>query len=223
MENLAHNISISINEKLFLKNPESTALGKNIIEHSILLINEIGFENFTFKKLGEKIQSNESSIYRYFENKHKLLIYLSTWYWSWIEYRIVFSTHNVKLPIEKIEKTIEIIANNVENDDRTVHINESILNKIVIAEFSKTFLTKEVDQEIKEGFFNVYQRIVNRLENMITELNPNYTFAKTLASSIVQGALHQHYLKEHFSNLTNLSEVNSLNAFYVNLIKKVVL
>ncbi|MDK2771715.1 MAG: TetR/AcrR family transcriptional regulator [Flavobacterium sp.] len=223
MENLAHNISISINEKLFLKNPESTALGKNIIEHSILLINEIGFENFTFKKLGEKIQSNESSIYRYFENKHKLLIYLSTWYWSWIEYRIVFSTHNVKLPIEKIEKTIEIIANNVENDDRTAHINESILNKIVIAEFSKTFLTKEVDQEIKEGFFNVYQRIVNRLENMITELNPNYTFAKTLASSIVQGALHQHYLKEHFSNLTNLSEVNSLNAFYVNLIKKVVL
>ena len=223
MENLAHNISISINEKLFLKNPESTALGKNIIEHSILLINEIGFENFTFKKLGERIQSNESSIYRYFENKRKLLTYLSTWYWSWIEYRIVFSTHNVKLPIEKIEKTIEIIANNVENDDRTAHINESILNKIVIAEFSKTFLTKEVDQEIKEGFFNVYQRIVNRLENMITELNPNYTFAKTLASSIVQGALHQHYLKEHFSNLTNLSEVNSLNAFYVNLIKKVVL
>lgn len=223
MENLAHNISISINEKLFLKNPESTALGKNIIEHSIFLINEIGFENFTFKKLGKRIQSNESSIYRYFENKHKLLIYLSTWYWSWIEYRIVFSTHNVKLPIEKIEKTIEIIANNVENDDRTAHINESILNKIVIAEFSKTFLTKEVDQEIKEGFFNVYQRIVNRLENMITELNPNYTFAKTLASSIVQGALHQHYLKEHFSNLTNISEVNSLNAFYVNLIKKVVI
>lgn len=158
MENLDQNISVSINEKLFLKNPESTALGKNIIEHSILLINEIGFENFTFKKLGERIQSNESSIYRYFENKRKLLTYLSTWYWSWIEYRIVFSTHNVKLPIEKIEKTIEIIANNVENDDRTAHINESILNKIVIAEFSKTFLTKEVDQEIKEGFFNVYQK-----------------------------------------------------------------
>ena len=82
MQNILSNIIISVNDKLYVKNPETSELGKKIIEQSILLIDEIGFENFTFKKLGEKINSNESSIYRYFESKHKLLLYLSSWYFS---------------------------------------------------------------------------------------------------------------------------------------------
>ena len=78
MQNLLSNLKITINEKLYVKDPETSELGRNILKNSILLIDEIGFEAFTFKKLGEKIQSNESSIYRYFENKNKLLVYLST-------------------------------------------------------------------------------------------------------------------------------------------------
>lgn len=220
MDRLIQNLNFSINEKLFVKNPESSDLGKKIIQNSILLIDEIGFEAFTFKKLGAKIHSNESSIYRYFENKHKLLIYLSTWYWSWIEYRIVFNTQNIKNPIEKIAKAIAIVAKKIEDDDTTKYINESVLNRIIIAEFSKTFLTKEVDKENKDGFFKVYKSIINRIETMIEEYNPKYPFAKTLASTIVEGSLHQHYLKEHFSNLTNLSEEDCLTDFYVELVKK---
>ncbi|MEY2923138.1 MAG: hypothetical protein RL108_1764, partial [Bacteroidota bacterium] len=74
MQTILSNITISVNNKLYVKNPETSDLGKKIIEQSILLIDEIGFENFTFKKLGEKINSNESSIYRYFESKHKLML-----------------------------------------------------------------------------------------------------------------------------------------------------
>ena len=116
MTNLLANLSISVNEKLYVKNPETSDLGKKIIEHSILLIHEIGFESFTFKKLGDKIQSNESSIYRYFENKHKLLLYLSSWYWSWIEYRLVFATTNVSDPMEKLAKAIEIVTEEIKDD-----------------------------------------------------------------------------------------------------------
>ena len=58
---------------------------------------------------------------------------------------------------------------------------------------------------------------------MIEEVNPTYKYAKTLASTIVQGALHQHYLKEHFKNITNLSESNCLADFYIDLIKKTIL
>ena len=85
MQDLLANIKIQVNPKTYVKDPETSDLGKKIIQNSILLIDEIGFEEFTFKKLGEKIGSNESSIYRYFENKHKLLVYLSSWYWSWME------------------------------------------------------------------------------------------------------------------------------------------
>ncbi|MGB3151012.1 MAG: TetR/AcrR family transcriptional regulator, partial [Maribacter sp.] len=65
MERLLQSVKIAINEKIYVKDPESSDLGKRIIEQSILMINEMGFESFTFKKLGIKIKSNESSIYRY--------------------------------------------------------------------------------------------------------------------------------------------------------------
>ena len=198
MKNLISNIKIAVNNKLYVKDPETSDLGKKIIQNSILLIDEIGFELFTFKKLGEKIQSNESSIYRYFENKHKLMLYLSSWYWTWIDYNLVFSTANIANPSEKLEKAIKIVTQNITDDLETPHINEEILNRIIISEFTKTFLTKEVDEENKEGFFLVYKQVVNRIIEFITEVNPNYKFPKSLASSVVEGALHQQYIKKTF-------------------------
>ena len=123
MQNLLSNLKITINEKLYVKDPETSELGRNILKNSILLIDEIGFEAFTFKKLGEKIQSNESSIYRYFENKHKLLVYLSSWYWSWMEYRMVFATANIQNPITKLEIAIKLVTDNVIDDTATPHID----------------------------------------------------------------------------------------------------
>ncbi|WP_320815363.1 TetR/AcrR family transcriptional regulator [Flavobacterium sp.] len=221
MQNLLSNLKITINEKLYVKDPETSELGRKILKNSIILIDEIGFESFTFKKLGEKIQSNESSIYRYFENKHKLLIYLSSWYWSWIEYNLVFATHNISDSLNKLCISIKIITQNIIDDKNTPHIDESILNRIIISDFSKTLLTKDVDTENKEGFFLVYKRVINRLIDMITEVNPKYPYAKSLASSIVQGALHQHYLKDHFKTITNLSDKDCLSDFYIHMIKKI--
>lgn len=219
MQNVLSNIIISVNSKLYVKNPETSELGKKIIEHSILLIDEIGFENFTFKKLGDRIQSNESSLYRYFENKHKLMLYLSSWYWGWIEYRMVFTTNNVSNPMERLKKAITIVTEKVEDDSSTLHINESILNKIIIQEFTKTIITKEIDEENKEGFFLVYKRVINRIIEMINEVNPNYIYSKTLASSIVEGALHQHFLKDHLTTITDCNKDNSPTDFYLNLIE----
>lgn len=219
MHNILSNIIIAVNDKLYVKNPETSELGKKIIEQSILLIDEIGFENFTFKKLGEKISSNESSIYRYFESKHKLLLYLSSWYWGWIEYKLAFATTNVSNPMERLIKGITIVTEKVEDDTTTLHINESVLNRIIIQEFTKTLLTKEVDEENKIGFFLVYKRVINRIIEMITEVNPEYPYAKSLASSIVEGALHQHFLKDHLKTITNCNETVSPTDFYINLIK----
>ncbi len=220
MQNILSNIIIAVNDKLYVKNPETSDLGKKIIEQSIVLIDEIGFENFTFKKLGEKKNSNESSIYRYFESKNKLMLYLSSWYWGWIEYKLVFATNNVEEPMQRLKKAITIVTEKVEDDNSTLHINESILNNIIIQEFTKTLLTKEVDEENKEGFFMVYKRIINRIVAIITEVNPNYSFAKSLASCIVEGALHQHFLKNHLKTITNCTEKNSVTDFYIDLVEK---
>jgi len=70
---MAIGIKISLNEKLYLRDPQDSTLGKKIIRYSILLIDEIGFEAFNFKKLAIKMESTEASVYRYFENKQFLL------------------------------------------------------------------------------------------------------------------------------------------------------
>jgi AcrR family transcriptional regulator len=185
------------------------------------LIDEIGFDNFTFKKLGEKIGSNESSIYRYFENKHKLLVYLSSWYWSWMEYKLVFATTNILDPKEKLTKAVTIVTEKVLDDGKTEHINEAILNKIIIAEFTKTFHTKEVDRENKEGFFLIYKKVINRIVAMVNEVNPEYPYAKSLVSTIVEGSLHQHFLTEHLKTITDCNDSASITRFYLNLTENI--
>jgi AcrR family transcriptional regulator len=218
MNALIANLKVQVNPKIYIKDPETSVLGRKIVEQSIILIEEIGFDNFTFKKLGERIGSNESSIYRYFENKHKLLIYLSSWYWSWMEYRIVFATANITDSFEKLCKALTILTDGIEDDANTAHVNEVLLNRIIITEFTKTFLTKEVDQENKEGFFLIYKSVINRLVGFIREVKPDYQYSRSLASAIVEGSLHQHFLKDHFKTITDCSDGLNPTTFYLHLV-----
>ena len=217
MKSILTNLKIVVPEKIFIKDPESSELGKRIVQNSILLIDEIGFDSFTFKKLGEKIGSNESSIYRYFESKHKLLLYLSSWYWAWIEYQLVFETHSISDNKEKLTRAIEIVCRTINEDNNFVHINEVVLNAIIINENSKSFLTKEVDKENKDGYFVIYKRIVKRLRDMIQIAQPNYQYASSLASTILEGSLHQHFLKDHFTSITDCKKNVSPSDFFINL------
>ncbi|WP_298366794.1 TetR/AcrR family transcriptional regulator [uncultured Lutibacter sp.] len=220
MKSLLSNIKIEVPKGLYLKDPESSLLGKNIIEHSIIFIEKNGFENFNFKKLGKIIESNESSIYRYFESKHKLLVYLTSWYWSWIEYQLVFETYNLNIKEDKLKKAIEIVTKTTKKDSNYNHINEVLLNHIVINENSKSYLTKNVDLENKEGSFTSFKRVVQRLSEIIYEYNKTYKYNLSLASTIIEGALHQHFLKAHFKSITNCNVINTPTTFFTDLALK---
>ena len=221
MKQLLSQIKIEVNKNLFLKDPESSDLGKRIVQNSILLIDEIGFEQFTFKKLGKEIGSNESSVYRYFENKHKLLLYLASWYWGWKEYQLVFSTANISEPQVKLQKAVQVLTRQVEKDSFVSHVDEVALNRVVVNEFSKSYLTKEVEKENKEGFFAVYNRLVLRLKDLILEVDPDYQYPSSLASTILEGSLHQHFLKEHFSALTECNAKVSPSEYFVHMVNNI--
>lgn len=211
-------VKVMVHEGLYKKDPETSELGRKIVGEGILLIDELGFEQFTFKKLGDRIQSNESSIYRYFENKHMLLLYLASWYWGWLEYRLVFQTTNISDAKEKLTKAIEIFSSSILQDINFSHINEEMLHRIIVNEYSKSYLTKEVDSENKQGFFSVYKRLVLRLSEMISEVSPSYAYSLSLASTVVEGTLHQQYLKEHFPSLTDFQKSDSHKDFFCELV-----
>lgn len=220
MQKLSSTIRIEVNPKIYVKDPESSDLGRRIISESIKLLDKIGFEEFTFKKLGDQIGSNESSIYRYFENKHKLLVYLCSWYWGWTEYQMAFSTANIANPTEKLKAAINVVTRQLTDDPDTDHLNEQVLQRIVISEFFKVLQTREVDDENKEGFFLIYKGVINRLRAIIEEVNPDYPFSRSLASTVVAGSLHQHFLGAHLKTITNVGPTTSATEFYTHLTLK---
>lgn len=217
MKNL--NIRIHTSPTLYFKDPESSDLGRHIVCKSIEMINSMGFEAFTFKKLGEAIGSNESSVYRYFANKHTLLIYLVNWYWSWMDYKIVLQTANINDPKEKIKLSIELLAADIKQDSDFSFINEILLNKIIIMESSKAYHNIDIDSENEKGFFKTYKHVVQRVSEFILEYNPKFEFPHMLISTVIEGAHNQRFFAAHLPSLTDFKQgENSITRFYTNLV-----
>lgn len=199
-------ISFRLNENLFLRDPQSSELGQNIVRYSIELIDRIGFEHFTFKKLADKIDSTEASIYRYFENKHRLLVYLIDWYWTWIDYRIEFAMQNLGSPEERLQAALKVVVEEKRNDPGIAFVDEQALQRIVMAEFDKTYLTKQVDMDNKEGLFLPYKAVCNRLAEQIKLANPNYPHPHTLISTTMLSINHQLFYAQHLPSLTDIKK-----------------
>lgn len=199
-------VQIKMNEELYLRNPEGSELGKKIIQYSIQLIYKNGFESFTFKKLAEEINSTEASVYRYFENKHRMLIYIVAWYWSWLEFQINYQTNNILDPSVKLKKIIKLLASTVEDDEVTIYINESLLHQIVISEGSKVYLTNHVGQDNKHQFFKPYKQLCATIGTIISEYNPTYKYPKSLATTIIEMAHYQNYFMVNLPTLTDFGE-----------------
>lgn len=212
-------VSIAVSSTLYIRNPESTELGQKIVCTSIKMIDELGFESFTFKKLGQEIGSNESSIYRYFESKHALLVYLVSWYWSWIEYKLAFATTNVTDPSIKLLRAIELLTQDVIQDTTISYVNEVILHRIIITESSKAYHTKDIDKENSKGYYKTFKRVVQRVSDLVQEIDSTYAYPHMLISTVIEGAHHQRYFSKHLPSLTDVAEgKNDITKFYTELV-----
>src|SRR5690606_36978101 len=186
---------------------------------SIEMIDQIGFEAFTFKKLALQIGASEPSIYRYFESKHKLLLYLLAWYWNWMDYKLMLATTNVPSPEERLSICIRLLSHPIEKDTNFEHMNETALYKIVVSESSKVYLIKEVDKVNKEGLFISYKRLCNRVAAIVQEINPAYKFPKALISTIVESSHDQKFFAEHLPSLTDVdAHTNNTTDFLTELV-----
>ncbi len=214
-------LQIKMNEGLFLRNPEQSELGKKIIMHSIVMIHKHGFEALTFKKLAQDIGTTEAGIYRYFENKHLLLTYIISWYWSWVEFQIVFQTNNIKNPKVRLKKVIKILASAMEVDDTISYVNSSLLHQIVIAEGSKVYLTKQVGEDNKLQFFKPYKDLCASIGDIISECNSTYKYPRSLATTIIEMAHFQNFFMKNLPSLTDFGkskEDSKIIAFLSDLV-----
>jgi len=221
MDNLLANLKIKVSDGLFQIDPFTSKLGKSIIFHSVDMITDLGFEKFTFKKLGESIGSPEASIYRYFKSKNQLLCYLISWYWGWMECRLILEIANINSPIVRLEKSIALVLSNANENILIENVEVYKLHQITISESIKTYLNKDVDNANKEGAFLNYKQFVERISKIINEINPNYKYPQMLLTTIIEGAHLQSFFGEHLPRLTNKQNTSDyISDFYINLAKQ---
>ncbi len=206
---MTQRVRLQVDEKLSLKDPMSTELGESIIEHGILMLDELGYEAFTFRKLAERIGTTEASIYRYFKSKHRLLLYLTSWYWSWVEYRLLLATANVPSAEERLRLALRELTQKIYEDESTPRIDEVALYRVVVAESSKVYLNSEVDAQNRDGLFRSYKRLCRTVADIISEVSPTYRYPVALVSTVVESSHLQKYFSEHLPALTEVRDANA--------------
>lgn len=196
-------LKFKLNEKLYIKDPENSEIGKSIVKNAIDLIYEKGFESFTFKKLAFEINSTEATIYRYFSSKYKLLTYILNWYWSYMEFISKMRLMEIKEPFSKMDKLLEIITHNNDWDDDIDDYDLSKLHQVVITESSKSYLVKEVDEINKEMVFNPLKSLCHFFSEVISEARPDFSYPTSFASTLLETAHDQQFFSEHLPKLTD--------------------
>lgn len=200
-------ISIVLAEKYFKKDPQSSELGRKIVSEGLVVLDELGFEAFTFKKLAEHIESTEASVYRYFKNKHKFLVYLSTYYWSWLEYVIEFETHHIDDAKLKLERIIAIICHAQDFPEALdlPGVDLSKLRRVIDTESDKTYLNRRVDEINSKGLFTGYKSLCSKIAEVVSQINAKYPYPRALVSMIMEASHQQVFFAQHLPSLTNIS------------------
>jgi AcrR family transcriptional regulator len=205
-------LQMKMNPKLYVRDPEQSVLGRRIIEQSISMIYKLGFEDFTFKKLAAETGTTEASIYRYFENKHRLLTYIIAWFWTWLEYQVMYHTNNVNSPKDKIHIIIQLLAFRIKDEITFQHINKDLLYQIAITEGSKPYLTKHVNKDNKDRLFKPYKDLCGRIAQVFQQYNPKYKYPRSLSSTLLEMAHYQFFFKHHLPSLTDFANEKDDNS-----------
>lgn len=203
-----YSLSFKVNEKIYLRDPEGTELGKQIVKNAIDLIYQLGFEHFTFKKLAKEMHTTEASIYRYFENKHRMLLYILNWYWTYLEYLVVVQLQPIADSKAKLGRLIELLTHPLPESEGRSDFNKNFLHQIVISESSKVYLVKEVKKINEDAVFKPYKDLCARISEIIQSHNAAYEFPHSLSSTLIETAHSQLFFSQHLPKLTDAGKKN---------------
>ena len=89
-------------------------------------------------------------------------------------------------------------------DINVAYVDERALERIVSSEFEKTFLTKQVDADNKEGLFMPYKSLCKKIASIIKQVSPGYEYPHSLASTVLLMVKHQLYYAQHLPALSDI-------------------
>ena len=76
---------------------------------------------------------------------------------------------------------------------------------MIIAEGSKSYHTKSVDDENNDGLFLNYKQLVEKVSLVIMAIRPDFAYPHALASNLFEMANNHIYFAKHLPRLTDVS------------------
>ncbi|MCC7502644.1 MAG: TetR/AcrR family transcriptional regulator [Flavobacteriales bacterium] len=180
-------------------------MGLRILTEGLVLMNELGLEAFTFKKLAERIGCTEVTVYHYFTNKQRLLQYYFQFYWLWLRTHGEQEGHNVKDPVERLHGTIRALAGVWSASAPAAQLDPKALRDLVVNEGSKSFLHKNVDTDNELKLFKPYKDLCAQVAAEVKACAPRLRSARSFATTLVEMSHSLEFAMHHLPALTELS------------------
>jgi AcrR family transcriptional regulator len=196
-------LKINVSPALFLRDPEDTDLGRRIVVVGVERIVSEGYETFTFKKLAEHLNSTEASIYRYFESKQHLLMYIFYRYWEGMKVNLTIDLQKAEGGKERLKRVVKFICM-PQWHVKDQMIDELQLMELAQSESSRIYIFNQVDEYNKNGMYLAYKSLVELIANEIISYKNHYTYAHSLASVLLNSVVNQLYYANHLPSLTDI-------------------
>ncbi|HMQ06578.1 MAG TPA: helix-turn-helix domain-containing protein [Saprospiraceae bacterium] len=197
-------VSVNVNHSIYLKDPLETDLGRRILSQAVVLFDEAGLNAFNFKELAARISSTEASIYRYFENKHMLLLYLTCWYWEYLFYLLEMNLRNISDPEEKLNIAVKTVVSGLLDTNENHFLDHEKLQHLMVDLSINAYHSKNIEEENRAGIYDNYMALSAYLSGIIKEVNPEFKYPRSLATTILEMATNHLYFAKHFPEMTEL-------------------
>ncbi|HEY0978299.1 MAG TPA: TetR/AcrR family transcriptional regulator [Flavobacteriales bacterium] len=180
-------------------------MGTRILAEGLVLMNEIGLEAFTFKKLAERIGCTEVTVYHYFANKQRLLQYYFQGYWLWLATHCKQEGRALKDPKARLHGDIRALCGLWPADALAAQFDPADLRQLVINEGSKSFMHKNVDSDNKLKLFQPYKDLCAHVASELKVCAPRMRSSHSFATTLVEMAHSLEFAMYHLPALTELS------------------
>lgn len=204
---------------LALRDVNSSTGGRILLE-GLVLMDDLGLEAFTFKKLAERIGSTEVTVYNYFANKQRLLQYYYQVYWLWLAMHCEQEGRQLKDPYERLCGDIRVLCGQWSKDHRAGQFDPQLLRKLVVNEGAKSFLHKNVDSDNELKLFKPYKDLCSHIAGEVKACAPRLRTARSFATTLVEMSHSLEFAMEHLPALTELStkqDRKQLAAYLIDL------
>lgn len=209
--------------ELFLRDPESTRLGKAMLVEGIVLMNELGLEAFTFKKLAVRIGCTEVSLYKFFPNKQRLLQYYFQFYWLWLRQLCGGFAERSLDPRKTLKQVVEALCGVWPKELPAAQLDPYGLRLLHIEEGTKSYLHKNVDADNARLLFLPYKALAAFIAECMVACRKDVPMPRSFATTIIEMAHSLPFAMEHLPSLTELSSHKELKHLAAHLHQRTVI